>query len=579
MSDLKKKTWKYVLSVLIFTLFVCVADIQPAQAAVKLNASSMNLCVGERTKLKLTGTTKKAKWKSSKPTVVKVSSAGTVAAKSAGSATVTATVGSKSYSCKFNVNKNFKIDTTSISIKKNTDVTAFLSVNGSINASVADKKICSVTFGKWDGDYMPLTIVPKKVGSTTITFRSVVNNTVKETCTLKVKVTALPVTATIQNPSINTGADVFIAGENMMNFTFQVNRSAQNVSLRIYNTSGDIVRRFDIGALAAKKTTSILWDGLDADGIPMDGTYKYAVVADGTKTSGGSGKVYAASPFGKGDGTESNPFLVSDLDELLLIKSFNGAHFVQDAEIDFNYGSIAPLFDDATPFTGTYDGKNGTTNYWMTNLYGYNSVFGTIATEGSIRNVSMNNCVLNTTGSLLAYTNYGTIDNCNIHGNILCSAGGQAAMLVMYNKGQIRNCSAFGNLTVVTSDVVASTTLRAGGIAMNNTGMIAECTSSVQLKQQMFISTYVPTCTYEIYTGGIVAENAVGAFVTQCRFAGEIDAQVVLPDAVKDVEGIEAGKIYSGYVSGSSYGYTSKCVNVGSGAELSAQGTGTGVVQ
>ena len=56
MSNLKKKTWKCVLAVWFFTLLVTVAHVQPTQAAVKLNATSMNLCAGERTKLSLTGT-------------------------------------------------------------------------------------------------------------------------------------------------------------------------------------------------------------------------------------------------------------------------------------------------------------------------------------------------------------------------------------------------------------------------------------------------------------------------------------------------------------------------------------------
>ncbi|MCI7131523.1 MAG: Ig-like domain-containing protein [Lachnospiraceae bacterium] len=570
MNHLKKKTWKYILALSFLVLLVSAVNIQPVQAAVKLNASSMNLCVGERTKLSLTGTSAKAKWKSSKPSVVKVSSTGTVAAKGVGTATVTAVVGNKNYNCKFNVNKTFKLNKTSVSIKKNTAVTAFLAVNGAVNASVADKKICSVTFGKWDGDYMPLTIVPKKVGSTTITFTNSVN---KESCTMKVKVTALPVNASFQTPSVNTGADTFIIGENKMNFAFQLNRDADNTVFKIYDGSGQVARVFDIGALDAKKVTSILWDGLDDMGEPMNGVFKYAVVADGNKTSGGSGTVLSSSPFGRGDGTEENPFLVSGLAELCLVKNYNGAHFVQDADIDFNYTSIEPLFDDETPFTGTYDGKYENVSYRMVNLYGYKSVFGTIGAEGALRNVS-----LNTTGSLLADTNNGTIDSCTVSGNILSNSGNQAAMLVVNNNGQIRNCDVTGNLTVGAENAQSSTTLKAGGIAVKNTGMIAQCTSSVMIMQKLSIGAYVSNSAYEVYSGGIVAENASGAFITQCTFTGSIDAQVTLLDAVKDVAGVQGGKIYSGYVAGSNHGYINRCVNASSNKELQVQGTGIGMV-
>lgn len=570
MSNLKKKTWKYILALSFFVLLVSAGNIQPVQAAVKLNASSMNLCVGERAKLSLTGTSKKTKWKSSKPSVIKVSSTGTVAAKGAGTATVTATVGTKNYSCKFNVNNTFKVDKTSISIKKNTGVTAYLAVNGAVNASVADKKICSVTFGKWDGDYMPLTIVPKKVGSTTITFTNSVN---KESCTMKVKVTALPVNAIFQTSSVNTGADTFVIGENKMNFAFQLDRKAANTVFKIYDGDGQVARVFDLGALDAKKVTSILWDGLDDMGQPMNGVFKYAVVADGTKTSGGSSTVFSSSPFGRGDGTENNPFLVSSLSELCLIKNFNGAHFAQDADIDFNYTSIEPLFDDETPFTGTYDGKYENFSYRMLNLYGFKSVFGTIGNEGVLRNVS-----LNTTGCLLADTNNGTIDTCKVNGNILSNSCNQAAMLVVNNNGQIRNCDVSGNLTVATENVQNATTLKAGGIAVNNTGMIALCVSSVTITQKMSIGSYVMNGAYEVYSGGIVAENASGAFVTQCTFAGSIDAQVTLLDSVKNIAGAQTGKIYSGYVAGGNYGYINRCVNASISKELQAQGTGIGMV-
>lgn len=576
MGNLKKKAGKIVWTVLLLVLLVTVVDLQPAQAAVKLNVTSLNLCVGETAKLKLSGTTKKVTWKSSKPKIVKVSSKGSIRALSAGSATITATVSKKKYSCKVKVNKTFKVEATSVSIKNNKDVMAFLSVNGSIHASVADKKICSVTFGAWDGDYMPLTIVPKKVGSTTIKFTNSVNN---EYCTLNVKVTALPVIAKFQTPTVNTGANTFVVGENAMSFAFQLNRSAKATYFKFYNADNDVVRVFDLGSVSANRLVHISWDGCDEQGNPQNGTFKYAVVADGTKTSGGTGTVHAVSPFGKGDGTENNPFLVSSLTELRKIKNYNGACFVQDEEIDFNYTAIEPLFDDTTPFTGTYDGKCGEVLYKMVNLYGYNSVFGSIGEQGTVRNVSMSNCVLNTDGGLLADRNQGTIDSCTVSGTVLCNGGIQAALLVMFNEGQIRKCNVSGNLAVVISNVTESTTLKAGGIAVQNTGMIAECTSAVMLSQQMRVGTYVATNLYTIYTGGIVAENTVDGFVTQCMFSGDIDTKITMLNDDTDLMGLDNGKMYSGYIAGNNQGFIGGCVNVSPNKELLAQGSGDGKVQ
>ena len=83
---------------MLLVLMVTVLDIQSAKAAVRLSDSSVNLCVGDTCRLKVTGTTKKIVWKSSKTSVAKVSSKGLVTARGKGSATITATVDKKSYS-------------------------------------------------------------------------------------------------------------------------------------------------------------------------------------------------------------------------------------------------------------------------------------------------------------------------------------------------------------------------------------------------------------------------------------------------------------------------------------------------
>ncbi|MDD7642976.1 MAG: FlgD immunoglobulin-like domain containing protein [bacterium] len=577
MRNNNKKTCKWILACILFLLLAGIVDVQPVQAAVKLNTSSVYLCVGDKYQLKLSGTTKKVTWKSTKTSVAKVSSKGLVTAKGKGTATIKATCNKKTYSCKVRVNKTFKVDQTSISIKKNTDMTAMLSVNGVVTASVADKKICSVSYGKWDGDYMPITITPKKVGSTTVTFTNSVN---KEYCTLTVKVTALPSVAKFQTAVINTGADSLIAGENKFSVPFSLNRASTKTYLRFYDENGATIRSVSIGSVAANKKKTAVWDGKDDDGNPVSGTFTYAVIADGNQTNAeGSVNVLAASPFGKGDGTAKNPYLVSDLSELYLIRNYNGSCFAQDADIDFNYAMTAQLFDDSNPFSGTYDGSYDGKKHRMTNLIGYNSVFGSIGSDGNVTNVTMSNCVLNTIGSLLAFTNNGTIDSCTVDGKILCNAGNQAAMLVMYNKGVIRDCMVSGTLNVKALNAVGMTTLKAGGIVFQNSGTIAKCTSSVQIVEEITVGTYVPNTVHETYAGGIAAENAAGAFVTECVFTGSITANVTLPETAKDVEPVQALKTYSGFVAGTNNGYIGRCTNASYGGSLGAQGTGTGTVE
>lgn len=73
------------------------------KAATKLNKESITLNVGELSKLKVKGNSRKVKWSSSKASVAKVTSKGLVIARKKGTAKIVAKVGSKKYVCKVKV--------------------------------------------------------------------------------------------------------------------------------------------------------------------------------------------------------------------------------------------------------------------------------------------------------------------------------------------------------------------------------------------------------------------------------------------------------------------------------------------
>lgn len=78
-----------------------------AQAAtkktVKLNVTKKTLTVGQSFQLRILGTTKKIAWSSSKKSIAIVSKSGKVTAKAVGTATITARVDNKKYTCKVTV--------------------------------------------------------------------------------------------------------------------------------------------------------------------------------------------------------------------------------------------------------------------------------------------------------------------------------------------------------------------------------------------------------------------------------------------------------------------------------------------
>ena len=119
-----KKMKKLLALLAVMLLVVCMAV--PVSAAPKISKKKATLKVGQTLQLKMSGTKSKVKWTSSKKSVATVSSKGLVKAKKKGSATITAKVGKKKYTCKVTVknasssNSSFNGNTnTSTSSKKN----------------------------------------------------------------------------------------------------------------------------------------------------------------------------------------------------------------------------------------------------------------------------------------------------------------------------------------------------------------------------------------------------------------------------------------------------------------------------
>ena len=104
------KKSKILISIMILLMAFAAVPILPqnhaivAEAAeVKLNKTELELYITETFKLELTGTKTKPKWSSSKKSIAKVSSNGTVTAVKKGPVVITATVGKNKYQCKVTV--------------------------------------------------------------------------------------------------------------------------------------------------------------------------------------------------------------------------------------------------------------------------------------------------------------------------------------------------------------------------------------------------------------------------------------------------------------------------------------------
>lgn len=149
------------ITALFLVLFMLVASLpmRADAASIKINKKSATIYVGSSTTLSITGTKKKKTWSSNKKSVATVTSKGKVTGKKAGTATITAKVGGKKYTCKVTV-KNPYLNMTKKTVVAGRTFTL---------------KITGTTAKKWTSNNMSVATVTnngnvttKKAGSATI---------------------------------------------------------------------------------------------------------------------------------------------------------------------------------------------------------------------------------------------------------------------------------------------------------------------------------------------------------------------------------------------------------------------------
>lgn len=94
-----------VLCLLLSTTYLVKGTVDAAVQKVQLNHTSISLALGKQKRLSLDGTQEKVTWSSSDTKIVRVNKKGIVKTRRVGTATVTATAGNKTYTCKVNVKK------------------------------------------------------------------------------------------------------------------------------------------------------------------------------------------------------------------------------------------------------------------------------------------------------------------------------------------------------------------------------------------------------------------------------------------------------------------------------------------
>lgn len=150
------------------------------------------ILIGATYTLKLNDVKGTAKWTSSNKSIVAVSTKGKIRGVKKGSATITATVGNKKYTCKVTVSPKLLFTdknsiTTTVGKKVTVIITLKTDLEDSVSAKLADdeniddiyeyvdiygKTVATYKYGDWDGYKLPIYITTKSKGKTNLVITS-----------------------------------------------------------------------------------------------------------------------------------------------------------------------------------------------------------------------------------------------------------------------------------------------------------------------------------------------------------------------------------------------------------------------
>ncbi len=341
---------------------------------------------------------------------------------------------------------------------------------------------------------------------------------------------AAPTTLTFRNEN---GGD-FIKDVSQVTLKFNLNQDSREVVASIVDVDNSVVYSHTFSNCKSNTEYSFQWDGKNADGVSVDsGVYRVIVKAGTIETPSESVRYITKSDFSGGDGSESNPYLVSDLEQLKKVGNNSTKHFKQISNINGNYETFEVMGASDVPFKGHYDG-NG---YKILNLVIKDAIFYQLEKDCIIENMVFEGCSvsssINYNVGVLAKYNSGTVTNCTFNKCTVIVNGekNRAGIVCGSNdeNGNIKNCSIVDCIVSATG-----TSCYAGGICGYNNGKIV---SSSGNKMDISASNGGYTA---IGAGGVAGYNDTEGFISFCDTDGTITSTVTSWDSYSYAGGIVA---------------------------------------
>lgn len=168
--------------------------------------------------------------------------------------------------------------------------------------------------------------------------------------------------------------------------------------------------------------------------VPVDcNNFVATLYYDGTVIYSQTFSVDNDSYFCGGDGTEDDPFLISDANQRLLIecgKDGRDLYYKLTNDIDFNRQEVQSLGDDKNAFEGVLDGNGYSIKNISVSSSANTGLFAKSGVNGTVKNLTLDNMTVTGTqgGTYTIYAggitakNEGRIENCHLTGSIIILA-------------------------------------------------------------------------------------------------------------------------------------------------------------
>lgn len=324
-------------------------------------------------------------------------------------------------------------------------------------------------------------------------------------------------------------------------------KMGENISTAQY-TSGETA---SVSAKPAEGYLFVRWRNSKDETVSTSADYAFVITSNMDLTA--EFELPINTDYSGGTGTQSDPYLIDSVENLLNINNDPDAYFKQISHIDLSgYSDINSIGNSAALFTGTYDGNGKTIkNLTMHRPDAFDSALSesyyvgvfNIGLGGVVRDLKIEDASIKATGTagILAGINQGEIINCHVEGSVSVTHNSQGAgLLVGENNNLVQNSSAKGHVTGKNG---------IGGLVGKNTntfeskGHITACYADVDIDAD--------NC-----GGGLVGNNESGEYSTY-PYTGTIQRSALIEESFAKGE-VNGGWTLGGLV-GTNGGEVNNC--------------------